>query len=1306
MRSACSLAGIGAVTTWFAAMAAAQTGPLVDNLNWQGGVGVSSGNLLVNTDGDPALESYPIIPMQLADNVVDVDFELSPGGDIIFARAFGSALTGACSTGDNQPYFFRLVQDNDSGGHLETIFNGGVCLNGPVPDHEGLYRSPDGRQYIAYMVEPKDSSASVRQAVHWFNLNGLNERGETQLNVDVDGIYIQFTPDGSAVLVKHGLVSQPTDADYTLVDLCPPPRLGDSLSSDVGGILFDLGVGDPTAAVVETSPGSFAVEISHPDILPSGSFQIALTPCEGAPLTEACCFPDAPCQDLEPTTCASQGGTAQGAGSTCATADCGGPETIACCTTAGSCADVTEQQCLDAGGSPGAAGSTCAANFDCPPPAGTQACCLANGLCLNAPVANCVNFFNGTPQGDGVNCFDPATNCPSRALSITKTGPVSVRAGSIFQYVLSYENIGDADATGVVVEDTLPNLALFVSADSGGMLIGPGPSGTVSWTIGGLPVGAAGQVTVTVQAHCSATQLNNSSYRITSNEGGLFPGAPAVSTTVTPAQNLPVNVNITSVPVAPAAEPLMSGDLIEHTITIENTAAFEQVVRFTTSAGQDAAFDSVVDDAGGEFNITNPVNFSWSGIAGANATIAVIFRTRIDDCISDSVTRLNRNSTFMVRSACGPTLGQASAPTLALQKPLSMSLVATNLSPPKPAPFGSGGAIQLARLNSGLNLMLDIVNDTPVDQNNMHAEAVLPAELVVNDPPFAQPIPAGAAYDSNTRLVTYDGPVPAQSTVTLLIDAMFDPASDCQTSLSFRGRTGMCAANEFNLNASVTILVVPDLPQGEYVVGLDNFRGLWIHEPGVSPAFKNYFCFVGEIYSQVARRGNGEFWIAGLPTVRFDPAALDCDSYEFDFFENVLGMSPGDNPAGVAADPADDTLVFSVRTANGAALMRYDPTAGSAVQIPSDDPLPLGAVLIDFEGRICVLSGDGLVRVDPTDPSNTQTFTGLAVPNPPGVATLYTSAREFTLDSDGNYLMMIENAYFVGQNVITFNSIGKFDRDTGAFSLPVYSLQTLTPFIFPNRGIAGATVGNDQTIYFGQDRYPTRLFELDRSCGEVVRYLGEAMGPTLRFTDMSTRDLLYGDPLVMSPVPEDVPGDPMLLSAVSRRTHGAAGDLDLDLPLGPPDEPAVEPRQGGPTRVVLTFNEPVRAADGSIDANELTITGAGAAVATCGGVNAHELSIELSGVPDGSCVTISLAGLVDLAGNPLVGDTDVQIRVLEGDSDGNGTVEIDDLMSIRMRLFQAVDAGHLTRDVTVDGVINIVDMNAAKGNLAGTASCP
>ena len=72
----------------------------------------------------------------------------------------------------------------------------------------------------------------------------------------------------------------------------------------------------------------------------------------------------------------------------------------------------------------------------------------------------------------------------------------------------------------------------------------------------------------------------------------------------------------------------------------------------------------------------------------------------------------------------------------------------------------------------------------------------------------------------------------------------------------------------------------------------------------------------------------------------------------------------------------------------------------------------------------------------------------------------------------------------------------------------------------------------------------------------------QAVGDTITFT-------------LTEPGPVD-PDPPVVTAAVSRKAHGTAGSFDIDLLATNP----VEARSGGPTQIVVTFNEDVQGADG------------------------------------------------------------------------------------------------------------------------------
>lgn len=87
----------------------------------------------------------------------------------------------------------------------------------------------------------------------------------------------------------------------------------------------------------------------------------------------------------------------------------------------------------------------------------------------------------------------------------TTSGPASALAGSLVTYIITLTNLGPATASNVVVLDTLPIGAGFVSASSGGLHT----NGTVLWPIlPHVPSGASSNFTVTLLAPASGTLTN------------------------------------------------------------------------------------------------------------------------------------------------------------------------------------------------------------------------------------------------------------------------------------------------------------------------------------------------------------------------------------------------------------------------------------------------------------------------------------------------------------------------------------------------------------------------------------------------------------------------------------------------------------------------------------------------------------------------------------------------------------------------------------------------------------------------------
>jgi uncharacterized repeat protein (TIGR01451 family) len=147
---------------------------------------------------------------------------------------------------------------------------------------------------------------------------------------------------------------------------------------------------------------------------------------------------------------------------------------------------------------------------------------LANGANLSYSVTvtapatgtlvNIASASSGTPDPNAANNDGsaPANRVTTVVgeladLALTKTGPATINALGSISYSLSVTNNGPSNAAAVVVRDTLPAGATFVSADNGGTMAG----GIVTWpVVASLANGASTTYSVTVTAPNTGTLLN------------------------------------------------------------------------------------------------------------------------------------------------------------------------------------------------------------------------------------------------------------------------------------------------------------------------------------------------------------------------------------------------------------------------------------------------------------------------------------------------------------------------------------------------------------------------------------------------------------------------------------------------------------------------------------------------------------------------------------------------------------------------------------------------------------------------------
>lgn len=164
---------------------------------------------------------------------------------------------------------------------------------------------------------------------------------------------------------------------------------------------------------------------------------------------------------------------------------------------------------------------------------------------------------------------------------------------------------------------------------------------------------------------------------------------------------------------------------------------------------------------------------------------------------------------------------------------------------------------------------------------------------------------------------------------------------------------------------------------------------------------------------------------------------------------------------------------------------------------------------------------------------------------------------------------------------------------------------------------------------------------------------------------------------------------PQLSAALSRKTHGAAGTFDVDLPFT--GQPGIECRAAGPGgshQVVATFPNPVSVGGVSVTSSDGL---ASATQSVSGGV----VTVELSAVSDAQTIAIAL---LDVNDGIHVGDVVIPMSFLLGDSTGNGSVTASDIGQVKSNSGQPVSASNFRNDINANGSINATDVGVGKAS--------
>jgi hypothetical protein len=184
---------------------------------------------------------------------------------------------------------------------------------------------------------------------------------------------------------------------------------------------------------------------------------------------------------------------------------------------------------------------------------------------------------------------------------------------------------------------------------------------------------------------------------------------------------------------------------------------------------------------------------------------------------------------------------------------------------------------------------------------------------------------------------------------------------------------------------------------------------------------------------------------------------------------------------------------------------------------------------------------------------------------------------------------------------------------------------------------------------------------------------------------------------------------PTVQTAVSRKTHGAAGTFDINMPLT--GSSGVECRSGGATHdysLVATFTGNVNVT-GMPQAQVITGSGCVGTGGTCDpngtvSVSGNIVTVPLTNIADAQVINVQINGVNSASDEPAV-NVNIPMGILIGDVNGNRAVNATDVALTKSQVGMAVGSSNFREDVNTNGTISSTDVAIVKSKV-GTALPP
>ncbi|MGH8101165.1 MAG: PKD domain-containing protein, partial [Chthoniobacterales bacterium] len=171
---------------------------------------------------------------------------------------------------------------------------------------------------------------------------------------------------------------------------------------------------------------------------------------------------------------------------------------------------------------------------------------------------------------------------------------------------------------------------------------------------------------------------------------------------------------------------------------------------------------------------------------------------------------------------------------------------------------------------------------------------------------------------------------------------------------------------------------------------------------------------------------------------------------------------------------------------------------------------------------------------------------------------------------------------------------------------------------------------------------------------------------------------------------------------VSRKTHGSAGDFNIDL-LKPDGTADIECRaQGSAYTIIYSFGS---GSEFTVtgQASNATITNGGTVAGHGPGSAANQYSVTLTTVPNAQRHVVTLNGvpvhnnnISGNGGNATLNNVPAQFNLLVGDTNNNATVNAADISQTKAQSGNPVASSNFRQDVNANGAINGADISQVK----------